>query len=88
MAINADNGSEFLSKLIEKWAYKRGVELDFSRPGKHSENAMVESFNGPLPQKRLNEHWFMSLRGARTKIEAWRRLYNEASAHCARPANA
>lgn len=51
MTINADNGSEFLSKVIEKWAYESGVELDFSRPGKHTDNAMVKSFNGRLRQE-------------------------------------
>jgi putative transposase len=49
-------GSEFISKVMDKWAYERGVELDFSRPGKPTDNAMVESFNGRLRQECLNEH--------------------------------
>ena len=49
-----DNGSEFISKVMDKWAYERGVELDFSRPGKPTDNARVESFNGRLRQECLN----------------------------------
>ena len=78
-----DNGSEFISKVMDKWAYERGVELDFSRPGKPTDNAGVESFNGRLRQECLNEHWFMTLADAQDKIEAWRRFYNEARPHSA-----
>jgi len=81
--IKADNGSEFISKVMDKWAYEQGVEIDFSRPGKPTDNAMVESFNGRLRQERLNEHWFMSLDDAKDKIEAWRRHYNESRPHSA-----
>ena len=76
-------GSEFISKVMDKWAYERGIELDFSRPGKPTDNAMVESFNGRLRQECLNEHWFMSLQDARNKIEAWRGFYNEVRPHSA-----
>ena len=69
--------------MMDKWAYERGVELDFSRPGKPTDNAMVESFNGRLRQEWLNEHWFMSLQDARNKIEAWRGFYNEERHHSA-----
>ena len=77
MKIKTDNGNEFNSKVMDKWAYKRGIELDFSRSGKSTDNEMVESFNGRLRQECLNEKWFMSLKDARHKIEAWRDLYNE-----------
>jgi hypothetical protein len=52
-------------------------------PGKPTDNAMVESFNGRLRQECLNEHWFMSLQYARNKIEAWRGFYNEERAQSA-----
>ncbi len=81
--IKSDNGSEFISKVMDKWAYERGVGLDFSRPGKPTDNAMVESFNGRLRQECLNEHWFMSLQDAQDKIEAWRGHYNERRPHSA-----
>lgn len=81
--IKADNGSEFISKVMDRWAYERGVELDFSRPGKPTDNAKIESFNGRLRQECLNLHWFLSLDDARTKIEAWRQYYNETRPHSA-----
>jgi putative transposase len=73
--IKVDNGSEFISKVMDKWAYERGIELDFSRPGKPTDNAKVESFNGRLRQECLNAHWFLSLDDAKGKIEDWRQYY-------------
>ena len=81
--IKTDNGSEFISKVMDKWAYERGVELDFSRPGKPTDNAAVESFNGRLRQECLNAHWFLSLADAQAKIGAWRQDYNESRPHSA-----
>jgi len=81
--IKVDNGSEFISKVMDRWAYERGIELDFSRPGKPTDNAKIESFNGRLRQECLNLHWFLSLDDARTKIEAWRQYYNETRPHSA-----
>ena len=46
--IKVDNGSEFISKVLDKWAYENNVELDFSRPGKPTDNPFIESFNGSL----------------------------------------
>jgi putative transposase len=71
--IKTDNGSEPTSNAMAQWAYERGVELDFSRPGKRTDNATVESVNGRLSQERLNGHGFLPLDDARAKIEAWRR---------------
>lgn len=82
-AIKVDNGSEFISKVLDKWAYERGVALDFSRPGKPTDNAKVESFNGRFRQECLNAHWFLSLNDAKAKIEEWRQYYNEARPHSA-----
>lgn len=76
-------GSEFISKVMDKWAYERGIELDFSRPGKPTDNAKVESFNGRFRQECLNQHWFLSLDDARRKINEWRRYYNEIRPHSA-----
>lgn len=74
--IQVDNGSEFISQALDRWAYDHGVTLDFSRPGKPTDNAYIESFNGSLRDECLNVHWFLSLDDARSKIEAWRREYN------------
>ncbi len=70
-----------VSKALDRWAYENAVTLDFSRPGKPTDNAFVESFNGRLRDECLNTHWFLSLADARTKIEAWRRDYNESRPH-------
>jgi putative transposase len=67
--IRVDNGPEFVSKVLDQWAYRNGVTLDFSRPGKPTDNAYVESFNGSLRDECLNVNWFLSLQDARGKIE-------------------
>jgi putative transposase len=59
----------------------RSTSLDFSRPGKPTDNAFIESFNGKFRAECLNAHWFMSLDDARRKCEAWRRDYNEQRPH-------
>ena len=79
--LQCDNGSEFVSKVMDRWAYENGVTLHFSRPGKPTDNAMIESFNGTLRDECLNVNWFLSLEDARDKIEQWRRDYNEYRPH-------
>jgi putative transposase len=79
--IRVDNGPEFISKEVDLWAYAQGVVLDFSRPGKPTDNAFIESFNSRFRQECLNEHWFLSLEDAKEKIEAWRGHYNEQRPH-------
>jgi putative transposase len=54
--IRVDNDPEFISKALERWAYENGVTLDFSRPSKPTDNAFVESFDGPLRHECLNAH--------------------------------
>jgi putative transposase len=81
--IRADNGPEFVSKRLDQWAYAHHVTLDFSRPGKPTDNAYVESFNGRFREECLNTCWFLSLDDAQEKIEAWRRHYNESRPHTA-----
>ena len=79
--IQVDNGSEFISKALDKWAYDKGVTLDYSRPGKPTDNPYIESFNGSFRDECLNVHWFMSLEDAQEKIEAWRTEYNSFRPH-------
>ena len=74
--IRVDNGSEFISKAMDRWAYGNTVKLSFSRPGKPVDNAFIESFNGSFRDECLNVNWFMSLEDARKKIENWRKDYN------------
>jgi putative transposase len=78
-----DNGPEFSGRALDTWAYARGVQLRFIRPGKPIENAFVESFNGKFRDECLNEHWFASVAEARALIEAWRVDYNTVRPHSA-----
>jgi putative transposase len=66
-AIRVDQGTEFISRDLDLWAYQKGVELDFSRPGKPTDNAFIESFNGKFRAECLNAHWFLSLDDAWAK---------------------
>jgi putative transposase len=76
-----DNGPEFTGKALDQWAYERGVELAFIRPGKPMENGLVESFNGRFRDECLNLHWFIGLEDARRRIESWRLDYNHVRPH-------
>jgi putative transposase len=63
--IKADNGSEFISKAIDKWAYENGVEIDFSLPSKPPDNAKNESFVRRFREECIIAHWFLSPKDAR-----------------------
>lgn len=79
--IVCDNGPELTSKAMFLWAQRTGVELHFIQPGKPTQNAFVESFNGKFRDACLNQHWFESLSHARELIEAWRSHYNHVRPH-------
>jgi len=82
-SIVTDNGPEFTGRELDAWAYRRGVEIQFIRPGKPVENAFVESFNGRFRDECLNQNWFLSLGDARKRIEDWRTDYNTVRPHSA-----
>lgn len=69
--LQTNNYRGFISKPIDRWAYENGSIIDFSRAGKTTDNALVESFNGSLRDECLNAHWFLSPEDAREKIEHW-----------------
>jgi putative transposase len=71
----------FLSKALDRWASENGVTLEFSPPGKQPTMGSGNRSNGRLRDECLNTHWFLSLADAHTKIEAWRRDYNESRPH-------
>ena len=79
--IQVDNGSEFISKIMDQCAYDNDVTLDFSRPGKPTDISYIESFNGFFRDECLNLHWFLSLDDAREKVKAWRMEYNSFRPH-------
>jgi putative transposase len=74
-------GAEFVSAALDLWASTNGVALDFSRRGKPTDNATIESFNGRCREECLNVHWFASLEDAQQKIDAFRWDYNEDHPH-------
>jgi putative transposase len=80
-SIRVDNGPEFISRSLDLWAYFNGVKLDFNRPGKPTDNAVIESFNGRLRDECLKQHWFLSLDEARAVTVAWREDYNRVRPH-------
>jgi len=63
------------------WAYLNKVKLDFSRPGKPTDNPFIESFNGKFRAEYLNENCFLSFDDARGKIEQRRDDYNRCRPH-------
>lgn len=79
--IHCDNGPEFVSLQLDQWAYWNRVKLDFSRPGRPSDNAFCESFNNRVRQELLNPNWFRSLADVRLQAAAWRRDYNANHPH-------
>lgn len=76
-----DNGPEFTGKAMFFWARCSGVVPHFIQPGKPTQNAFVESFNGKFREYCLDLHWFASLDDARATIEAWRTHYNHVRPH-------
>jgi putative transposase len=80
-SIRVDNGTEFTSRVLDQWAHWNGVMLDFSRPGKPTDNGLIEAFNGRLRAECLNEHWFLTLGDAQEKLEAWRKDYDGERPH-------
>ena len=79
--IRLDNGPEFISKDLDRWASLNEVTLDFSRKGKPTDNAYCESFNGTFRDECLNTSWFLSMEDAVKKIGTWRTEYNTFRQH-------
>ncbi|TCP06446.1 integrase-like protein [Crenobacter luteus] len=80
-AIRTDQGPEFTGNALDQWASRKGIQLKLTQPGKPTQNAYIESFNGRLRDECLNEHWFMSLSHVRAELAVWRKDYNEARPH-------
>lgn len=81
VSIVCDNGTEFTSKAMFFWSKNNQVKLNFIQPGKPTQNAFVESFNGKFRNECLNQHWFVSLNEARTEIADWQHHYNTVRPH-------
>ena len=70
--IVTDNGPEFTSRAMLAWADENNIRLHFIAPGKPTQNAFIESFNGKFRDECLNENWFKNLQDSQEKIETWR----------------
>ncbi len=79
--ITVDNGPEFISQALDRWAFANGVALHFIQPGKPVQNAYVESFNGRFRDECLSQAHFPTLARARAEIEIWREDYNRVRPH-------
>jgi putative transposase len=75
--LTCDNGSEFTSRAMQAWAGRHNVRFNFTTPGKLTQNAFVESFNGRMRDEFLNQNLFYGLRDAQCSTEKWRNYYNE-----------
>jgi len=80
-AITVDNGPEFISKALDLWAFENNVKLRFIQPGKPTQNAYIESFNGKFRDECLNDNVFVNLNSAQKIIELWRKDYNSERPH-------
>lgn len=80
-AIVCDNGPEFASREMDRWAHQHGVKLDFIDRGRPVQNCFIESFNGRVREECLNLHWFIDVADARRTIAGWTREYNEERGH-------
>ncbi len=74
--LTVDNGPELRGRALDGWAVDHGVQLYFIDPGKPTQNAYIESFNGRFREECLNLHWFTTLAEAQRIIEDWRVDYN------------
>lgn len=79
--IICDNGPEFISQVLDQWAYENKVEIKFIEPGNPVQNAFIESFNGRFRDECLNQHWFLNLENAKSIIEEWRVDYESDRPH-------
>lgn len=75
--IRVVQGSDFVSRDMDLWAYQRSIVLDFSLPVNPTDNAVIEAFNGRFRAEVLNQPWFLTLADAAKELEAWRRYSNE-----------
>jgi len=79
--ISVDNGTEFTSRVFDHWAYTNQVQLDFSRPGKPTDNATIESFNASVRRECLSQHYFSTLAEAQVVLGIYRDDFNKQRPH-------
>lgn len=81
--IRCDNGPEFISEKLAKWAEKNNVEIRFIQPGKPTQNGLIERLNGTLRKECLNLEWFESIEMLNEQLQEWWQVYNSIRPHSA-----
>ncbi|MBE1427467.1 putative transposase [Desulfomicrobium macestii] len=81
LSLRSDNGPEFVSKALLRWAAQESLDLALIEPGKPWQNGLNESFNGKFRDECLSMEWFRCRSEARVVIEEWRRHYNSIRPH-------
>lgn len=79
--VRSDNGSEFKNRMLEQWLLKQGIEPIYIKPGSPWQNGYVESLNASLGRELLDREIFQSMQHLQTRLEQWRREYNEERPH-------
>jgi len=79
--IRGDNGPEFISKELDRWAKQHQVELRFIQPGKPTQNGLIERLNQTLRRECLNLEWFQNLKELNDEIQHWWKVYNSIRPH-------
>jgi len=79
--LRSDNGPEFVSNALLRWATNNGLDMALIEPGKPWQNGVAESFNGKFRDECLSMEWFRSRAEAKVVIESWRCHYNEIRPH-------
>lgn len=79
--LRSDNGPEFVSHALLRWAASHGLDMALIEPGKPWQNGVAESFNGKFRDECLSMEWFRSRAEAKVVIESWRRHYNDVRPH-------
>lgn len=79
--LRMDNGPEFISLTLAEWAEKNGIELEFIKPGKPTQNSFIERFNRSFREEVLNRYAFRTLAEVQEIADQWRVEYNEQRPH-------
>ncbi len=74
--VRCDNGPEFISEALRRWAAARNIEIKFIQPGKPTQNGIIERLNGTVRKECLNLNWFYSLEEMNDLLGHWYSTYN------------